>query len=407
MVRRRIEIASIKALYLCALGVLVAQSVGAEGVVSLLFAVSLILTLVAWGLGAARSLSKKDALLIAMAFLAFASVVVNAFLTSTDVSASYFKKYILFIVSIVFLRVASDFKADRATKRFIFCCIWASIAVMVALYFLDYSRAHVYKGIEVEYLVLCFSNPNLAALFLACFYMFSLAVFVTAKRFFGRVVALISAGFMLYFLIETESRNSLLAVGVFTSLYVVYALFQRKSHRISKVLATVFTVYPFVFFCLYMIFIDSAGVKALFSSFVDVGKGLDSRLAVWHPALDYFFSSPAIGAYSQISEGTGASQLHNTHLDVMASYGLFVLVLLCVFLRLLFGRSEGNEGKWVFELAFACVIALGAGEAALFSGGLVFYVYAGLFLLLRDGASEKTLADLDRTGESDEDRIHQ
>jgi len=81
------------------------------------------------------------------------------------------------------------------------------------------------------------------------------------------------------------------------------------------------------------------------------------------------------------------SQMHNSHLDIAASYGIPVLILVCVLLARWLRQGRGR-----YMIGFACALLLGLGEAAVFSGGLGIYIFAGLFLLLAKG-------------EKDEDRI--
>lgn len=104
---------------------------------------------------------------------------------------------------------------------------------------------------------------------------------------------------------------------------------------------------------------------------------------IWTFALSLIEDSPLIGAYYEAGYGTGMFQMHNTHLDTAVSYGVPTLVLVCLFLYLLLRQAQEGD-RPVSALAFMSVLLLGVGEAALLSGGLVFYLYAGLFLLHGD-----------------------
>ena len=97
--------------------------------------------------------------------------------------------------------------------------------------------------------------------------------------------------------------------------------------------------------------------------------------------------NPVFGEYYQISAGTGSFQLHNTHIDILASYGVIVFLLVCVFLmRLIHNKNKIYKDKTSFlcMLGFASTIFLGLGEAAVFSGGLAIYMWCGLFLILKN-----------------------
>ena len=124
----------------------------------------------------------------------------------------------------------------------------------------------------------------------------------------------------------------------------------------------------------------------LFSFLESAGKDLTSRMNIWLQAWQLWGASPIFGAYAQASGGTGSSQFHNTHLDILVSYGPIVLCLVCSFLVSMIDMGEKRQSRqqFLFTIGFICEIILGVGEAAIFSGGLGVYLYAGTFLLLRN-----------------------
>ena len=90
------------------------------------------------------------------------------------------------------------------------------------------------------------------------------------------------------------------------------------------------------------------------------------------------------------------AQLHNTHVDILATYGILVFILICIYLYHLMCRVQNkNEDQSISLWAFVCTTLLGVGEAALFSGGLGIYLFAGLFLV----------GETEETGVYNEDRI--
>ena len=109
-------------------------------------------------------------------------------------------------------------------------------------------------------------------------------------------------------------------------------------------------------------------------------------MEIWLRALRLWLSSPIFGAYAQASGGSGSSQFHNTHLDILVSYGPIVLCIVCFALYSLIYMSGKRQSRqqFLFTIGFTCEIILGVGEAAIFSGGLGVYLYAGTFLLLRN-----------------------
>ncbi|MBP1576223.1 MAG: hypothetical protein J6A68_01695, partial [Oscillospiraceae bacterium] len=79
------------------------------------------------------------------------------------------------------------------------------------------------------------------------------------------------------------------------------------------------------------------------------------------------------------------SQMHNTHLDLAASYGIPVMVFFCLLLTFYLYQREKNysdKKSFFFLLGFICALMLGIFEAALVSGGMGIYLFMGIFLLL-------------------------
>ncbi len=125
---------------------------------------------------------------------------------------------------------------------------------------------------------------------------------------------------------------------------------------------------------------------------ISEGKQLNSRMAIWKPALEFFYQSPLIGSYYEISGGTGISQLHNTHLDILVSYGFPVLLGTCILMYRWLWRKNRKYSKesFIYLLSFGCVLFLGMGEAAMFSGGLGIYILGGMYLLFAQRGVKST-----------------
>ena len=86
--------------------------------------------------------------------------------------------------------------------------------------------------------------------------------------------------------------------------------------------------------------------------------------------------------------------------DILASYGIIVFVMVCIFLYGVMRRKQERKQSYTQTIAlvgFICALLLGIGEAALFSGGLSVYLYFGIFLLTNN--------EPQGIGESCEDRI--
>ena len=77
----------------------------------------------------------------------------------------------------------------------------------------------------------------------------------------------------------------------------------------------------------------------------------------------------------------------------MVTYGLPVLVLVCWILYWLLRDRGRSQSRFAIAAAvcFAGMVVLGMGEAAVFSGGLGIYLFAGAFLLLGSEESQNTI----------------
>jgi len=360
---------------LCLWLLMAAQMLGQPRMASLLFTMTFFLTL-GWWLASAAEADNK--LVLTIVILSGLSVCLNALLTQTAVSAGYFKKLIMFWFTVFLLGAVKNYPTDRGDVDFLFRGNAAIACCFLCLYLLRRQQMHLLNGMVTGYLTFRFTNPNLAAVFLAAVSMMELLHFTAAsgKR---RLLHLFLGTVMAYFVYLTKARNAQLLLAVFLLLFLLRnRLLQRGPGKgASLVLAGL----PLWFALGYLLLVANTRVQALFSFLIGEGKGLDSRVAIWRFAMEEFVSAPLTGAYSQISQGTGASQMHNTHLDLLASYGLPVLLLVW---RQLAELLEGGSGKGqnLCRGAFFAMLLSGLGEAILFSGGMGIYLYAGIFRVL-------------------------
>ena len=196
---------------------------------------------------------------------------------------------------------------------------------------------------------------------------------------------------LVFFLLKTKSRNALLVFIAFIVLAIVAWFYLKKRNRLSRWLALLIAVWPLIFAGLYFAVLTSDWFVNALSFMVEDGKNLDSRVDIWQYAFDTIRDWPVFGGYYQVTVGAELGHMHNTHVNTLASHGPVVLVLLCALLyRLLHGCCLKNYGCTLYLVGFVCVLLLGMGESALFSGGLSFYIFAGLFLILARSGEEET-----------------
>lgn len=373
----------IKMLYLSAAGIVVMTVLGVASVSSLLFGLTFILVVLLWCVGAVRKVTWTDAVLILTIGLALGHVIINASLEDAKISFAYFKKYIMFICTLVYFQAAYKLRVNRETEKFLLTLNSVLAVFLIAYFYLNQDAVYLLNGRVSGYLTFGFTNPNLTALFLMCIYTGEMVCLFRSKSSFGRIWHLLLPVAVCYLVWETESRNCLLTMAVETVLCVLLYL-RKNGFRIPGWFSLLVTVWPLGFVIAYLGLVQNQQVQEWFSFMISEGKGLDTRVSIWMPALQYYAQSPIVGAYSQISRGTGMSQMHNTHLDILVSYGTVILVLVCYLLYKVIHstNSTNNREDTMARLCFSGTIIMGMGEAALFSGGLGIYIFAGMFLLL-------------------------
>lgn len=384
MKQQKLDTVLFKALILTAIGMVVTQTQGMSDLTSNLFLLTFPLTVVLWLRSVRKSFTMPDLLMLLTAALALVGVMINCAATNTMPGFSYIRKLIMFVMTIMFFQTAYRVRVERSVKRFLDTLVDLLTVYLIVLFLSNPLQMYTMNGRISAYLTFRLSNSNLTALVLSCLYMLELYRVFTPEPWFLRLIHIVLAVFLAMFVVLTQSRNAIIILSFYTFACGWLMLRGKEGLTFHKGWATVVSVFPAVFVAVYLAVVETPWIQNIFSFLVGTGKGLNSRVRIWNRALGHLFSSPLVGAYSQISYGTGTSQMHNSHLDIACSYGIPVLILVCVLLwQYLYqkGRRYDNKAEFCYILGFACAIMLGMGEAALFSGGLGIYVLAGGFLL--------------------------
>lgn len=374
----------LQVLTLC--GIPVAQILELTTLASALFTLTFLLTVGLWMGAVNRRLRHSNALVILILLLSALAVTGNALMTGTAVSPAYFKKLIMFWMTILLLGAMTEFSPSREDVRFTLNCSGVLSLFLVGMYLLRRPQMHLLNGIVTGYLTFHFTNPNLTAGFLGALCMLQL-IHASWETGWKRWVHLFLGAGMLLFVIRTRARNGLLSVLFF----LLFWLFGRRSRRLSGLAAAGITMLPLLFAVGYLLLVESAEAAELFSFLTSEGKDLDSRAGIWRFALEAVSASPILGDYSGISGGTGASQMHNSHLDILASYGGVVFLLVWLFLTAVLAGEQGTgRVHFLCQAALGAMLLSGTGEAMLFSGGMSIYIFAGLLRMLMNFDFEGT-----------------
>lgn len=377
----------IRLLYILSAGIIMTQALNLASVSSLLFSGTFVMVVLLWLVVSMKRMTTVNILGISIVAFAVVNVLLNALFTETMMTFSYMKKVIIFSSTILFFTAASESKIDDGSKIFIGRVIDFITLFLIFMYYVQNSSMHIFYGQVTSYLTFRFTNPNLTAIFLTSMLFYKIISMINKRYRINKAIDFVLAAFLLKFIIETKSRNCLLVVVVFFVQLFVYYRMPRFKIFTKKIYAKFMAVWPFIFAILYMAVIRIPVISQIFSFLISEGKGINSRYRMWSFAFENVFESPILGAYSQITYGIGETHMHNSHIEVLASYGVVVMVLVCVFLYLILWnkiKSGDNRINVIYNIAFASVLLVGMGEAALFSGGLGVYLFAGMLLLLNN-----------------------
>lgn len=177
-------------------------------------------------------------------------------------------------------------------------------------------------------------------------------------------------------LVLTGCRSSYMSLALFAFLVIVDYLFRGKI-KIKKWMALSISIVPFVFVFIYLAYASNLSADVAMGV-EDAGKSSTTRIPIWKPIIDNFWHYFIIGDYYGISNGTGMSQMHNTHLDVYASYGILPLILYVRIIYLVICQSVRNSCSRFQRISvyafIACMVSC-MFEASLVAGS------AGMFFL--------------------------
>lgn len=379
----KIRIGLLKLEYFLGAAIVICQLFSMQKMSSWLFYGTFFVTFFLWIMAAVERMDRLDLLMLSVAALSLVNILVNGVLENADFSFQYMKKWMMFCTTLLYFCVMSKIEIDKKTLSLLKIIYMVIGALLVFLFFTQTSRMYMINGRISTYLTFGFSNPNLTALFLGCMIMFFALVGSYEKKVLWKICCFMFAAVEIFFVSETESRNVLLALVVFFTVIILRKTGFVTKLRMGKAVSVIVVLFPLIFVIVYMLVIDLDGINELFSFMVGEGKQLSSRVKIWKPALDAFRQSPLFGAYFQISDGTGESQMHNSHLDVLVSYGVVAFAVFCYYIYSIMQRIKNRENyDQIAFIAFICTFLLGIGEAAMFSGGLGIYLYAGIFLAL-------------------------
>ena len=372
-------------LYIAAISLVMFQVLSVNRAVSFLLMITIISVYILWALTLCKEVTNRDVMLVCLITLTAWNVFINAQMAGADLSFSYIRKFLLFSSTLIFLQTATKIRIDLRLEQMILNLNSILAAFLLIEYVVQGNQAYLINGIVTQYLTFHFTNPNLTGMYMSTIAMLEICRALEEDKKYRKFIHFLLAGGLLYLSYETQSRNVLFSVLFFFGMLILIRLQKNDIYKMNPVISIITILWPALFVTVYMFIINHPVLAGYFSFLVSVGKNIDSRIRIWNNAILYFRSSPVFGAYYQLSNGTGMSQLHNTALDIASSYGILILAGVLVFLfKIMTCRNETGMTKAQFQYlsAFSACLIMGMGEAALFSGSLSCFVLAGLFIIL-------------------------
>lgn len=391
MKRDAVQLRMVQLLFLCVAGIIAARIFGLKGVASGLFLLTFPLTGLLWLWSVRGGLKRNDWLMLATIALAVLAVVADLVRNGGSLRFSYLRKVVMFSMTLLYLQAMDRTRPDYQTAEVIQVAVDILTVLMALMYLLARDRMFMIDGVVSRYLTFGFANPNGVAMYLAPMYMLTFCTLLKPGRRWEKRFRLGVLAALAFFILKTQSRNALMVTLLFTAVAVCVIfrrLFAEKLRisfdlRVPGWLAASVALFPFVFAVLYMLLVNAQWVNTVFGFLISEGKKLDSRVKMWEPAFAVIRSHPLIGSYFEISGGTGSSQMHSTHVDTAACYGIPVMLLMSWMQRnYLFQRGKRYKSRirFLYMVAFGCSLLMGTFEAAVYSGGLGVYVFALIFL---------------------------
>ncbi len=298
-----------------------------------------------------------------------------------DFDFEYIKKWIIFMstINLFFWVYATEVKEGMIKKIFICGLVTAGIFV------LGFLSGRTEANLKLPGLVTFgMSNPNLAGIYLLNVF---LCIFILARflrRKFLRFICYMTCVVLFYFIWMTESRSCIIAAIA----CIILSFIPQKKY--SRFLTFMILIFPLIFVFVYLNLIDT-DVAYIFKFMESEGKTLTSRVKIWNYVLKIIKNNIFIGNYY-----LGAGNMHNTHLMMLAAYGIPTFSLIIIFLNRIvnyIGQFIKSKYQFAALYSFYAIIIMGTFEAALFSGVQEMYVFSGAFLMIAKYVTTKDLVN--------------
>ena len=303
-------------------------------------------------------------------FFIILCIVLGLCLSIPDLSMELVYSALNFLTFILILTTNTQPLIDEKTEKWINSAI---IIIGISLVYNFYSpAAYLFEdGRSTGALVLGMTNPNFAGIMLFAVYVLAVLAF-REKRFKG--VWLLLSAVMLYFMILTRARSSLIA-ALFFSVYAVF--FSNK--RIPNWIVCMMIIIPILAVPAYLYLYSSQT-----GNFILLGKRFFSGREKMYYEFLHMLSSGyqfVIGNYKDVH----LANAHNAELSIFCSIGsVGALSTYICFIRkmLLLNSKRMTDTGRVALAAILSFFIQSSAEALMFTGYFIATFFLYLFLLI-------------------------
>jgi len=310
-------------------------------------------------------------ILVIIIVFSFINITISNISSSGFISFQYYKKFIMFSSTLIYFFIITKIKP---TKRFVNFVL--SSSVLLALVLMYYTFFQNLPRIT-DSLTLNFSNPNAAAVYLFGINIYVYLSFIKIKNLLIKTALLAVYFLMSYAIYDTNSRAVFIAIIVFFFM----AIFLKSKKPFNRVFIILIILIPIIFVGIYMLMYK----RNIIIDLELFGKDFYSvRIKMWEQLLNLASKKPVTGIYYHIGGPRGLSQLHNIYIDTICSYGYPVFILLIIYLYRVFINANTYINTTIQKISFIAILSFiiwGTGEAALFTGFLGLYIFAGTLLI--------------------------
>ena len=228
-------------------------------------------------------------------------------------------------------------------------------------------------------------NPNV-------FGMFILALYFQTFLYFGNKLNGKCIKFMFFTIITllafkyiniSNSRSSLISIGIFLILYIVKIVNLRNYRKMLFCMVIMILIFPFIYL----------SVIKLVGNIEWLGKSIFTRRLVWQSAISLIKTHPVIGCGTKadmLATHTGmyTTSAHNVFLGIWKTLGIVPLITLMIYLVQGKNINHVSKDNYLAKKAFLCSMLVCIFETML-NDSDIYLFFITLLMTIKENETEK------------------